>query len=103
MAVLSRLMAGVVLRHDTHGSHLHGQKTVDEEKEKSNFRAAGDTLAELFNAGTYDGHPITSRYVERVDEPAQRYPAKSEAWMVTHARYATFLFLSLMCVSTGCS
>ena len=42
MAPLSRQMTGLVLPHDTCGTHLDSQRrTIDSELEKRNFKAAG--------------------------------------------------------------
>ena len=46
---LSKQLTGVILPHDTFGSHLLNGKTVDSELEKKNFKAAGETLAQIWN------------------------------------------------------
>ena len=46
MAPLSKDTAGVILPFDTYGNHLNNSnKTVDEDLEKENFKAAGEILA----------------------------------------------------------
>ena len=58
-------MAGVILPHDTFGTHLDSQgNTVDIELEKENFAAAGEILADVFNNITIDGHEVQARYVK---------------------------------------
>ena len=55
-------MAGVILPHDTFGTHLDSQgNTVDIELEKENL-ASGDILADVFK-NLIDGHEVQSRFV----------------------------------------
>ena len=64
MHPLSLSMAGVILPHDTFGTHLDNQgQTVDLELEKENFAAAGKVLANVFSNITIDGHEVQARYV----------------------------------------
>ena len=64
MHPLSLSMAGVILPHDTFGTHLDNQgKTVNFELEKDNFAAAGKVLAEVFSNIKIDGHEVQARYV----------------------------------------
>ena len=99
MAQLSRLMAGTILRHDIHGSHLRGKVTIDEELEKKSFAAAGNSLAELWIKGKYDGHPINARYVERNGDPEDRYECRDEEWIIKHCRFVRVSCSSLLCPS----
>ena len=49
MAPLSKALVGVLLPHDTFGTHLDLQRrTVDVELEKQNFKATGKLLAEIW-------------------------------------------------------
>ena len=63
MLFLSKELGGVVLPHETFGSHLVNGMTVDEELELKNFRADGEVLAELWGNLVIDGHPATAEYV----------------------------------------
>ena len=46
---LSKELTGVVLPHDTYGSHRDsGGKTIDEELAVKNFKAAGKTLCSIW-------------------------------------------------------
>ena len=48
MASLTKELAGVILSHDSYGSHLDGNgKTMDGEKELQNFKKADETLVEI--------------------------------------------------------
>ena len=50
MAPLSRFLAGIILPYESYGSHLNSQGvTIDAAREKSNFKQAGETLAEVWN------------------------------------------------------
>ena len=75
---LRKQMTGVVLPHDTFGSHLRNGKTVDEELEKKNFEAAGDTLANLWNDLEIDENPVKAEYiVEPASEEIVRFEITS--------------------------
>ena len=62
---LSKQLTGVILPHDTFGSHLQNGKTVDSELEKNNFKAAGETLAQIWNDLEIDGHNVKAEYIEK--------------------------------------
>ena len=63
MFFLSKELGGVLLPHDTFGSHLVNGKTVDEDLEMKNFQAAGEVLAHLWGNMMIDSHPVTAEYV----------------------------------------
>lgn len=65
MAPLSRELSGVILPHDTYGSHLDGSgRTVDLAVEQQNFRKAGEVLAEIWSSVLIDGKTVFAEYVE---------------------------------------
>ena len=67
-------MTGIILPHDTYGSHLVNRKTVDAELEKKNFKAAGDTLGELWSNIEIDGFVVNAEYIkEPADEEIKEY------------------------------
>ena len=48
MAPLSKELAGIVLLHDSFGTHLNENgKTIDDVKELQNFSKTGETLSEI--------------------------------------------------------
>ena len=48
MVPLSKDLAGIVLPHDSFGTHLdENGKTIVDVKEMENFRKAGETLSEI--------------------------------------------------------
>ena len=61
MAPLSKALAGILLPHDSFGSHLDSQnRTTDAELEKKNFRKVGEVLAEIWVDLVTDGHPVVA-------------------------------------------
>ena len=68
MYFLSKELGGVVLPHDTYGTHLNNGKTVDEELEMKNFQAAGEVLVDFWGKMVIDSRPVTAEYV--TDPPA---------------------------------
>jgi hypothetical protein len=59
MAPLSRFLAGIILPYETFGSHLNSQgRTIHDDLEKSNFKKAGEILAEVWNEAIIDGFPV---------------------------------------------
>lgn len=60
MAPLSRKLSGVILPHDTYGTHLtDGGVTIDENLELKNFNHAGGTLAQLWSTMTIGNYPVS--------------------------------------------
>ena len=84
MAPLSKELAGLVLPHETCGTHLDSrQRTIDYELEKKNFKSAGDILAEIWSKIELDGHPVVTEYVEKKEiDPIEL----NEMWMSNHCR-----------------
>ena len=106
MAPLSFNMAGVVLNHEVHGSHLDRSKnTTDEELEKRNFAAAGEQAASLWHGKEWGGHKIDAKYVHpptTENLPVFDYPAVDQEWFARHAKYDCqcfcFLFAVVCCI-----
>ena len=79
MAPLSREMSGLILPHETFGSHLDGNgKTIDDALELKNFEHAGKVLAEVWSNMSIDGHPIVPEFIS--DEANEPVVSKSEKW-----------------------
>ncbi|CAG8602911.1 16527_t:CDS:2, partial [Gigaspora rosea] len=73
MAPLSHDLAGIILPHDTFGSHLDEQlKTANDELENRNFKAAGEILASVY--------PVLVEYVDPKEHYQSRLDEKSAAW-----------------------
>ena len=63
-APLSKELAGVILPHDTFGSHLDAsERTTNDELELRNFANTGAVLAEIWSNLTFDGYPVVAEYV----------------------------------------
>ncbi|CAG8626380.1 10681_t:CDS:2 [Dentiscutata erythropus] len=84
MAPLSYDLAGMILPHDTFGSHLDSQlRTVDEELEKRNFKVARNVLTSVWEDTIIDGYPVLAKYVNPSEEPYY-LREKSATWMENH-------------------
>ena len=65
MAPLSRELTGVILPHDSVGTHLDSSgRTVDLTLEKENFKQAGKILAEIWSAMCIDGYKVIAAYID---------------------------------------
>ena len=100
MAPLSRELAGLILPHETCGTHLDGkQKTIDSALEKINFRKAGEILAEIWSQIEIDSHPVVAQYVEQKDITGVPL---NEMWMSLHIRTSQYLLQIVKCERTIC-
>lgn len=90
MAPLSKQLTGVVLPHDTYGTHLDARgKTSDSELELKNFQAAGEALAHLWSELIIDSYPVTSRY-EGPDSKTTAPVPVDAAWYSRHVRESQY-------------
>ena len=77
MAPLSHDLAGVILPHDTFGSHLDASgNTVDKKLEEDNFYAAADVLSNIWSQTVIDKCVVDCKTVKKgsqfiPDEPSQ--------------------------------
>lgn len=101
MAPLSRFLAGIILPHDTFGSHLNSQGvTVDEELEKQNFQKAGETLAEVWREAVIDQFPVVAEWRGGIvaEEPA----TVTEEWLANHVRASQYFLQITKCQNEEC-
>jgi len=64
MAPLSRDLSGLILPHESFGTHLNKSgKTVNQELEIKNFQRAGELLSEVWSQRVIDGFPVVCEYV----------------------------------------
>ena len=101
MAPLSRFLAGIILPHDTFGSHLNSQGiTVDEELEKQNFQKAGETLAEVWSEAVIDQFPVVAEWRGGIvaEEPA----TVTEEWLANHVRASQYFLQITKCQNEEC-
>ena len=61
---LSKELTGVVLQHDTYGSHIVNGETVDSELEMKNFQPAGEVLCSIWNKLEIDNYKTVAEYVK---------------------------------------
>lgn len=95
-------MTGVVLPHDTFGSHLHNGQTTDLELEIRNFKAAGQILGELWSNLEIDNHEVRAEYIE---DPAGDDIKGFEATAVFRSRHvfeSQYLLCYLKCDDRMC-
>jgi len=91
LAHLSKRAAGLVLQHNHYGNHLDGNgRTIDKELELSNFRFAGETLAEVWSELTFDGFGVTAEFVPS-DEVLPNPLDVSDEWYANHVRESQYL------------
>ena len=91
MAPLSHDLAGVVLPHNSFGSHLNSQnETIDAELEMKNFAKAGEVLAEIWSQTVIDGYATVVECIhpETDEVPVEQDPqgyGKHVREMIHHA------------------
>ncbi|KAG5891686.1 hypothetical protein JTB14_020103 [Gonioctena quinquepunctata] len=92
MAPLSRELTGVVLPHDSFGTHLDSSgRTLDESLEKDNFKKAGDILAEIWSAVCIDGHEVVAEYIDPNNDTSSVPDLPAEEWYTEHVRESQYL------------
>lgn len=92
MAPLSQELAGVILPHDTFGTHLDSKgSTVDLNLEKDNFKRAGEVLAEIWSAVTIDGHEVMSQYIDPDTNISSVPDITDEKWYMEHVSESQYL------------
>lgn len=90
MAPLSKQLTGVVLPHDTYGTHLDSRgKTTDPELELKNFQAAGEALANLWSELIIDSFPVTAHYISSDAETVIPTPVDAD-WYSRHVRESQY-------------
>lgn len=92
MAPLSRQLSGVILPHETFGSHLNSaRKTIDKELEKKNFQAAGKILAEVWEDLVIDSYSVEAAYVDpNMDANTPEPWVPSHSWVLNHVKESQY-------------
>ncbi|CAG8655556.1 17462_t:CDS:2, partial [Dentiscutata erythropus] len=102
MASLSYNLAGIILSHDTFGSHLDAQlKTSDEKLEKRNFKVARDVLTLVWEDTIIDSYLVLVKYVEPSKE-SYCPNEKSAAWMEKHVMTCYYITQVIKCNDPSC-
>ena len=102
MAPLSRELSGLILPHDSYGTHLNsGGKTIDHDLEKANFQKAGETLANIWSNVIIDSHPVECQFVG--NENSQRItPEPNDEWVAGHVRQSQYILQIAKCRDINC-
>ena len=107
MAPLSKELAGIVLPHDTFGSHLDGSdNTTDPEMELNNFRKAGKVLADIWSAAKIDDYPVSAAWVDPSGN-ATDFKMFSDTklglkWLENHVRISKYCLQIAKCTDNEC-
>lgn len=97
MAPLSNQLSGLILRHDTFGTHLDSRgRTVDPELERKNFANAGETLVQIWSELVIDNHPVFAEYKEPGNDPDLPV-AIDPLWYSRHVRESQYLLQVSLC------
>ena len=100
MTPLSKALAGVLLLHDTFGTHLDSQgSTTFVELEKQNFKAVGKLLAEIWKELVLDKFLAVSKYVK--DLALDPVPI-NETWVATHYCISQYFLQIVKCTKWEC-
>ena len=105
MAPLSKELAGVVLPHDSYGSHLDAQgRTIDKELEKKNLGCAGNVLAEIWSSVIIDKYPVVAEYIpfENSELNASSLSSKDHTWFSQHVRTSQYFTQIIKCKDGKC-
>ena len=98
---LFRTYSGLILPHDTFGTHLNSQReTIDLDLEQKNFGKAGEILGEVWSELVLDGHPVIARY----EEPGKSIKSSntSEIWNSVHIRTSQYFLQIVKCEKVNC-
>ena len=89
MAPLSKASAGLVIPHDSCGSHLNPSgETIGPEPEKKNFKVAGKILSQIWRELVLDGKLVIVEYVESELLTTDKY---DEHWVFKHCRISQYM------------
>lgn len=92
MAPLSRELTGLILPHDSYGSHLNDSgKTINPTLERENFQKAGEILAEVWSSVLIDGHKVVAEYIKPKDSLSLVPDLTDEQWYADHVRESQYL------------
>ena len=85
MAPLSHDIAGIILPHDTYGTHLDDSgNTLDKKLEEENFYAAADALSDIWSQTVIDKHPVDCQTVKKGSQFIP--PEPSPDWISKHVK-----------------
>jgi len=103
MSPLSKDLSGIILPHDSYGSHLGANgSTIDKGLEIRKFEKAENCLAEVWNESVLDGYPVHATYVTPGQRQFGSVPQKSEGWKSIHVRQSQYLLQVVKCEDFDC-
>ena len=93
-------MAGLILPHDSCGSHLdENGRTTDHDLERQNFEKAGQILAEVWSNTTIDSHPV---YAVFVSNESVNPPKLGDEWISKHVLQSQYTLQIIKCHDSCC-
>ena len=105
MAPLSKELAGVILPHDTFGSHLDASgRTTNDKLELRNFANAVAVLAEIWSNLTFDGYPVVAEYVapKQGHLKQEQLMKRDAAWISRHVATSQYFLQIVKCNNVAC-
>lgn len=100
---LSKELTGVVLPHDTYGTHLdNAGNTVDVDLEMRNFEAAGGTLSQIWGNLVIDGYPTTSEFISSPPADEISNYSVSAKFRSDHVFETQYMTVYLKCTDNTC-
>lgn len=101
MAPLSHDVAGIILPHDTYGTHLDKNGyTTNIELEQQNFQAASEVLADVWSHTVIDGHPVHATAVPTGKQLIPKEP--DQVWMAAHVLQSRYALQIVKCLNETC-
>ena len=101
MAPLSRQLSGIILPHDTYGSHLDASgKTIDSDLEEKNFFAAQEALSDVWSKLVIDNYPVECKALKKGSE----FIAEdvSADWLNKHVKQSRYSLQIAKCLDQNC-
>ena len=99
---LSKELTGIVLPHDTFGTHLRNGKTVDTYLEKTNFKAAGEALADIWNRLEIDKHKVVAEFIENPPSDEAKQFKATPQFKNKHVFETQYMVCYLKCDDRTC-
>ena len=101
MAPLSHDLIGIILPHDTFGTHLDDNgKTLDLELEEQNLFAAAEALSEVWSKTVIDNHKINCKAVKKGSEFVAEQPSAN--WLSKHVIQSRYCLQIVKCLQVNC-
>ena len=89
MTPLRKVLSGILLPHETFGTHLDSsRKTIDHNLKKHNFKAAGKILAKVWEEISLDNLPVVADHIKNAAKDPVDW---NEKWISVHCRISQYL------------